>query len=316
MEELPLVSIICTVFNQEAFVNECLDSVAAQGYRDFELIIIENGSKDRSRSLVRPWIEKHPHLSIQAIYHEVPLPYCESFNKGLQLSRGKYIIDLSGDDLIFPFHLEKSVGKLEKNPAAAFCFSDAELFEYGKKPKTFYQRSPQGMLLDRVQEGDLYMQIVAGNPVLSVTMVFDASKLKEAGGYDEALAYEDFDIMIRLSRYHLAVFSDHIGVGKRLHPASFSSKQYLPKLSVMLPSTLKVCQKIKSMNENQEEDRALSIRVLYEAKHALWSANFEVASGFLELAKSLDVKGIEYGFFRNWAKLKLDLSRLYVLLKK
>ena len=316
MDKSNLVSIICTVFNQEDYVLECLESVANQDYDNFELIILENGSKDQSPFLVKSWIEQNDNLNIQTIFNSTAISYCENFNKGLELSKGKYVIDLSGDDLICPEHIKKSIIKLQKNSGAAFCFSDAWLFEVGKESKTFYQRTQKGKLIDRVQEGNLYTQIVAGNPILSPTLVFDAAKLKAIGGYDEELSYEDFDVMVRLSRDYMVVFSDHVGIKKRIHSNSFSKNQYFPKASVMLPSTLKICNKIKSLNENREEDQALLKRVMYETKHALWSANFGVAVGFLELAKSLSAKGVEYEFFRKWSKIKIDLSHFYILLKK
>ncbi|WP_241275577.1 glycosyltransferase family 2 protein [Belliella calami] len=316
MDQSDLVSVICTVFNQEDYVLECLESVANQEYGNFELIILENGSKDQSPSLVKSWVAKNDKLNIQTFFHDATISYCENFNIGLEISKGKFVIDLSGDDLICPEHIMICIAKLQKNSSAAFCFCDAMLFEVGKESKTFYKRTHEGKLIHRILEENLYTQIVAGNPILSATLVFDAAKLKAIGGYDEKLSYEDFDVMVRLSREYRAVFSDHVGIKKRIHPKSFSKNQYLPKASVMLPSTLKVCNKIKSMNKNWEEDQALLKRVMFETKHALWSANFDVAVGFLELAKSLNAKGMEYEFFRKWSMVKIDLSRLYVTLKK
>ncbi|MCH7415156.1 glycosyltransferase family 2 protein [Belliella sp. R4-6] len=316
MDKSDLVSIICTVFNQEDYILECLESVANQDYENFELIILENGSKDQSPYLVKSWVAQNSKLNIHTIFNSSAISYCENFNKGLGISKGKYVIDLSGDDLIRPSHIKRSTTKLQKNSTAAFCFCDANLFEVGKKSKTFYQRNQKGTLLDSVNEGNLYKQIVAENPILSATLVFDAAKLKAIGGYDEGLSYEDFDIMVRLSREYMAVFSDHVGINKRIHPKSFSKNQYLPKTSIMLPSTLKICQKIKSLNENRAEDLALLKRVMFEAKHALWSANFDVAVGFLELAKSLSASGVEYHLFRKWSKVRVDLSYLYLWLKK
>ena len=59
-----------------------------------------------------------------------------------------------------------------------------------------------------------------------LVVVFNAQLLKADGGYDEELYYEDFDIQVRLARKHPVLFSDHIGVVKRLHHNSMSAAQY------------------------------------------------------------------------------------------
>ncbi|AFL82798.1 glycosyl transferase [Belliella baltica DSM 15883] len=311
-----LVSIICTVYNQENYVLEALNSVKSQDYKNFELIILENGSKDNSAKLIEKWVFENDILPIKVIYEDITLPYCQIFNKGLAISQGKYIMDLSGDDLILPGHLIKSVARLIDSPNSAFCFSDVELFEKGEKAKTFYKRDHYGELINQVKEGYIYKEIIKGNPVLSPSLIFDAEKLKAIGGYDESLEYEDFDVLVRLSRGFPAVFSDHIGVKKRIHIESFSSNQYQPKVSKMLPSTLKVCQKIFELNQDKEENQAIIYRVMYETKHSLWSANFEVANDFIKLAQKLGSKSLKFEFFKIWAKYRFNISGIYTVLKK
>src|SRR5690606_24064535 len=105
---------------------------------------------------------------------------------------------------------------------------------------------------------------------------FKTEVLKNEGGHDEDLSYEDFDIIVRLARNYLFVFNEYIGVKKRLLENSFSSKQYSIRNSVMLPSTLKICRKIQLMNRSHRENNALKFRVMFETKHALASANFDV----------------------------------------
>lgn len=316
MNSCSLVSVICTVFNQEDYVIDALESVKNQDYENYELIILENGSTDNSAPLIKKWAAENKELPVKVICEKHPLPYCQMFNKGLAISQGKYIIDLSGDDLIISEHLTKSISKLNKNPDSGFCFSDVELFKEGNKTETFYKRDQKGDLITDVKEGDIYQEIISGTPVLSASLVFDAEKLKEMGGYDESLVYEDFDILVRLSRKYSAVFSNHIGVKKRLHSASFSFSQYQPKVSKMLPSTLKVCNRIFDLNQNDEENQALLSRVMFEAKHALWSANFDVAQGFLNLAGKLGNSGFRYSLFKLWANSRINLSGIYTFLKR
>ena len=66
------------------------------------------------------------------------------------------------------------------------------------------------------------------------------------------------------------------------------------------------------MNIHPEEDKALAKRILYELKHALWSANFEPAEGFVKLGEEIGLKGIRFAIYRYWLKRRFDFSWLYL----
>ncbi|MFD2202761.1 glycosyltransferase family 2 protein [Shivajiella indica] len=315
--EFPLVSIVCTAYNHEDFIELVLDSVLAQNYPKLELILVDNGSTDQTKNIIENWFLKNRHkIPIFKIFRAESWGYCASFNNAFLQSSGKYFIDLSGDDVLEINHIKYSVAKLEAHPEAVVCFSDAYLKKSGDKLKTFYPRDKNGMLKIPVKQGDIYEELVSSHILLSVTMVVRSDTFKFIGMYDEGLNYEDFDIMVRMSRNHPFVFSDHIGIVKNIHSKSLSAGQYRAKNSIMLPSTLKVCQKIKAMNRSKEEDDALKVRVLYELKHALFSANFEVASGFIDLAKNLGASGFNFFLFRLWEKHQWDLSSVYSMIKR
>jgi len=82
----------------------------------------------------------------------------------------------------------------------------------------------------------------------------------------------------------------------------------------MLPSTLRVCEKIRVMNSNTDEEAALAARVLFELKHSLWSANFDSAKGFVKLANDLKIEGVALRLYKFWLRIRLDISWLYVQL--
>lgn len=317
VSEFPLVSIICTGFNHEDYIELALNSVLAQNYPKIELILVDNGSKDKTKEIMEQWsFDKRSKIPVKIIFRLDSLPYCASFNDAFRLSKGKYFIDLSGDDALLPDHIKYSVSTLENNPDAALCFSDAYLKKPGAQLKTFYQRDQKGKLQDPIIQGDVYEKMVSKHIILSVTMMVRSDSFKSMGMYDESLSYEDFDIMVRMARDYPLVFSDHIGVVKNIHSGSLSAGQYRAKNSIILPSTLKVCQKIKAMNRCKDEDHALKERVMYELKHALFSANFEVAEGFLDLAKSLGASGMKFWLFKLWGRSQWDMSNLYSKLKR
>jgi GT2 family glycosyltransferase len=180
--------------------------------------------------------------------------------------------------------------------------------------RTFYKRTSSGELKEELELSTLYELLIRRNVICSPTMVFRTDCLRKEGGYDESLYYEDFDIQLRLARKYPVVFSNHFGVLKRIHNQSMSVKQYQRRQSKMLPSTVKVCSKIIQMNQSPEENKSLGIRVLFELKHALWSANFEPAQELVSLGERLGMKGIKFLFYKIWAKRRWDISWLYLQL--
>lgn len=307
----PLVSVICTCYNHGEFIREALDSVAWQHYDNVELLVIDNGSSDCSGVRIGEWIDQHREkLKIKSIFHPKTINYCQSFNQGLATINGKYVVDLSGDDVLLPGHLSDAVHTLERHPETVY-FSNAYLEKEPGSLIPFYALDKGGGLVKKVPSGDIYAHAVRQSLLCPPTLVFPSKLMVREGGYDESLSYEDFDIIVRMARRYPFSFCENLGVKKRILKTSFSARQYRVKESIMLPSTLKVCRKIQQMNRTVEEDHALAFRVMFEAKHALASANFDVAAGFLDLAEELRVSGPRYTLFRFWEKFRMDLSSLY-----
>jgi glycosyltransferase involved in cell wall biosynthesis len=307
----PLVTVVCTCFNQADYVFDALNSVVNQCYSPLELIIIENGSIDRSREVIQDWMWLHDYFTPKKVFfHNKPKGYCSAFNTALFSASGKYIIDLAADDLLLPHHVENAVRALERSHAGAY-FCNALLSFADGSQRHFYKVGADENVNERIPEGDLYELLIRKYAICSATLVFRTMALKEMDGYDELLSYEDYDIMVRMARLHRFVFGDVVGVRKRILPHSFSSRQYQARQSVILPSTYKVCRKIQLMNRSAIEESALLERVMHECKHALASANFEVAGNFLELARELGANNLNFWLYVCWQWSKFDLSFLY-----
>jgi glycosyltransferase involved in cell wall biosynthesis len=278
-------------------------------------VIIDNGSIDQTSEKIKSWISRQEdYFQVRFFQYPDIQSYCKLFNDFLKLATGKYLVDLSGDDLLYPEHLSASILELSKVPSAALVFSDAYLLDEKSRIRTFYRRRPSGELKDEFELSNCYETLVKKNLICSPTMVFNTEILRNEGGYDEELYYEDFDVQLRLARNYPIVFSNHIGVLKRIHSQSMSSKQYQKYRSKMLPSTVKVCAKILKMNRTIEENNALAERIQYELKHALWSANFESSQDLVNLGDELGIRNIGFFCYKIWAKKKWDISWLYTKL--
>lgn len=312
MEVADRITVICIAYNHERWIEQTLESVLLQDYYSKELIVIDNGSTDETAEKIQNWIDNSSgKLSVQAFFHKETQPYCQLFNEILGKVQSNYLVDLSGDDVLYPDHLSSSIRVLRSSPQAAFVFSDAYILDEQGEVNTFYKRNAAGELTEEIELSNIYETLIQRNFICSPTVVFNTSILRKEGGYDESLYYEDFDIQIRLARNYPVVFSDHIGVLKRKHEGSMSAGQYLRYQSQMLPSTVRVCSKIQQMNHTEEENKALKARILFELKHALWSANFDPALELVKMGENLGINDPKFWLYRLWAKKRWDISWLY-----
>lgn len=120
-DQSPLVSIGLPIFNGEKFVREAIDSILAQTFTDFELIIADNASSDRTEIICREYAAQDSRIR----YHRnaTNIGGCNNHNLTFELSRGKYFCWVAHDDLCDRQMLAKYVEVLENNPSVVLCYS-------------------------------------------------------------------------------------------------------------------------------------------------------------------------------------------------
>lgn len=280
--EKPLVSVICLCYNQEKFVEEALKSVLNQDYENIELIVIDDASTDHSAEVIRNFLKNKSNITFIPLKEN--LGNCKAFNQGLLFAKGKYVIDLAADDVLLQSRISEGVKALESaDECYGVHFSDAEYIdEVSNVLKSHYKRNSQGQLLDIVPQGDVFKDIVGRYFICPPTTMAKKDVFLKLGGYDESLAYEDFDFFVRSSRKFKYSYTDKILVQKRILPSSLSKKQYQPG-SKQLLSTFHICEKAWILSNSEEEHLALKQRIRYELLQSVISGNYEIAKEFLSL---------------------------------
>lgn len=278
----PLVSVVCLCHNQAKYVKTAIESVWLQTYEKVELIVVDDGSTDGSKQVIREL------LAGKSIHFEdipEPLGNCRAFNQGFALSRGEYIIDLAADDMLLAGRIEAGVQDFLKSPAnAGVHFSDAFLCDENNAIlRTHYRRDKAGNIIDKVPSGDVYRSVISKYFICPPTMMISRSVMEELGGYDETLAYEDFDFWVRSSRAYTYIFNKAPLVKKRLVPLSHSRSQFQFRNNHQA-STFRVCEKIMDLNRQAGEFRALRNRCIYEMRLCLRTLNVELIWKYLKLA--------------------------------
>src|SRR5712675_1471231 len=110
-EKTALVSIVLPVYNGEKYLAESLDSVLAQTYQNWELVIINDGSTDATENLILNYQDKR----IKYLLNDGNKGIIFSLNRGLQESNGIYIARLDADDIARPYRIEKQVEFMSEN---------------------------------------------------------------------------------------------------------------------------------------------------------------------------------------------------------
>lgn len=273
----PLVSIICVCYNHARFVQQALESAINQDYANIELIVIDDASTDHSVEVVSAWSGSG---NITFLKNETNLGYCKTFNRALAVSKGEYIIDLSADDELKPNRVSSGVETLSRmGTEYGVSFSDAEYInEQGKILSKHSDRFPH----TSVPSGDIYRDVIERYFICSPTMIFTREVINQLGGYDETMAYEDFDFWVRAARKFKFIYVPEVLVTKRKVAGSLASKQF-NRGSAHALTTLQVCEKIRTLNQTESERTALNKRIKYEVWSTLRLLNFSVSFKFLLL---------------------------------
>ena len=126
-----LVSVIMPVFNSESHLSEAIESILSQNFKQFELIIVNDGSTDNSLRIIQSFVDRDSRI-ILINQSNLGLPI--ALNNAIGVSKGKYIVRMDADDISLPGRLEKQVGFMECNKEVDICGCWAQLIDdHGNK---------------------------------------------------------------------------------------------------------------------------------------------------------------------------------------
>lgn len=132
----PLVSVIMSVYNSEKYLSEAIESILNQTYRNFEFIIINDGSTDKSLEIIKNYAQQDSKIFLISRGNR---GLVASLNEGMKKARGKYIVRMDADDISLSARIEKQVEFMETNPDIVLCGTAAIVFDdkIQKKWKVF-----------------------------------------------------------------------------------------------------------------------------------------------------------------------------------
>lgn len=306
----PWVSVICTSFEQQHYVEQALQSVVAQDYPNVELIVIDNGSTDDSAKRIAAFVERYP--ATQFIQNSVNVGLNRAFNQGLALAEGRYVIDLSADDVLLPGRIRKQVALFEElaGPYAVVFSNAAYITPTGQDLGTHYAIDTNGKAQTTVPSGNVFQSILESYFICTPTMMMRRDVLNELGGYDETLAYEDFDFWVRSARLYHYAYLDEVLTLKRQCPGSLSAQVVLPDNN-LLQSTLTICHKAYDRCTTPSEYGALARRLRTFIRKAFYAEQFELALKFGDLLRHIERPGFYSFLILELSRFHLPVNKLY-----
>lgn len=186
--KIPKVSVIMPVYNAEKYLKETIDSILNQTFIDFEFLIIDDGSSDKSFQILNSYIDPR----IKIFQNEENIGYVQTLNKLLDLSQGEYIARQDNDDISFPNRLEKQVHFLNNNFDIGICGTN--MLSFGdKKKKTLLP----------LNDDEIRAYMIFKNPIIHPTVMLRKSLFNKLNidKYDEALCpAEDYALWFEISK--------------------------------------------------------------------------------------------------------------------
>jgi len=175
------VSVIIPCFNHGHYIDEAVDSVLSQSFRDFEIIIINDGSTDESTNKLLSDYRKEKTRVIHTSNQGLPA----ARNNGIKEAKGTYILPLDADDRIGETYLEQAVKILESSPQTGIVYCRANYFGAKNSEWILPDFSLEEMLI---------------NNIIFCSALFRRSDWQQVGGYDPAMVYgwEDYDFWLSL----------------------------------------------------------------------------------------------------------------------
>jgi glycosyltransferase involved in cell wall biosynthesis len=215
-ETYPLVSVIIPCFNRERFVRETVESVLSQTWQNVELIVVDDGCTDGSRTILESYGDL---LTILEHTGRVNKGQSAAINLGLRHCRGEYIAILDSDDLFAPEKIEKQISYLIDNPEIGLVYANGyAIDEQGKKLYEFYNKS-------HIEMSDPSRVLMDCYFLLPNNSLVRRNVMDQAGYFDEALrAAQDHDMAIRVAEVaKLGYMAEHLFYYRR-HNDSISQK--------------------------------------------------------------------------------------------
>lgn len=242
----PLVSIGIPIYNTATYVQHTLDSIKKQTYSNIEIIVVDDGSTDDSGKQVENW-SKENNVSIKLITNKENVGLTQTCKIILDNAKGKYLQKVDADDILLDTKIEKHVQLLEMlGEQTALVYSKVKLIDENGNllEQDYFDR----LGYDEKKSGDTYFDLLNINFIPNPSVLSRTAAIKEVGGYDTNLLFEDWDLWLRLARKYKFYYDNTVTCYYRIHKHSMMSDN----TKVVIRNNTNIVMYKKNMGINEE----------------------------------------------------------------
>ena len=187
----PRVSVIMAVYNGERYLREAVDSILAQSLPDLELIVVNDGSSDKTPEILASYTDPR----VRVLHNEGNIGRAAARSKAIRAARAEYVAVQDADDVALPMRLEKQISFLEKSRSVALVGSHAITIDE--------QGNQQGLMAPPAGDRDIKWALLFHNSFVHSSVVFRRSVLELTGLYTDDICralVEDYELVSRVNR--------------------------------------------------------------------------------------------------------------------
>ena len=283
-----LISVILAAHNDEKYIKEAIDSVLAQTHSELELIIIDDGSTDRTPKIIESYCDDR--ILFLKNERNMGLPY--SLNRGMEIAKGKYIARMDGDDICFPKRLEKQLEYMESHSEIVLCGAGRVQFGMCQEKEIY---APE-------RSEDLKVRLLFGSPIAHPTwFIRKDAFIKYHFKYDESYLFsQDYELISRIMQTCRVACVHEVLLKYRIKRKKATGRKY----------TIKVLKNIMEGLHLEVDRKEIDLLLGYE-KNASESSTIRRA---VSLYQKIILQNQKYQIFEQEALIKTlwkDLSIKY-----
>jgi glycosyltransferase involved in cell wall biosynthesis len=189
MNSPPTVSVVMSVYNGQRFLSEAVQSILGQSFSDFEFVIVDDGSTDKSSEILAQYMRRDDRIHV---HRQTNKGRALSLNIGMELSKGRYVARMDADDVALPNRLAEQVDFMELHP------------EVGLLSGSYERISSDGRLMDMVRlplrDDEIRSMMLQSNAMCHPAVMMRKEVAIACGGYRKVfLDADDYDLWLRMS---------------------------------------------------------------------------------------------------------------------
>lgn len=245
MNKAPKISLIMSVYNGEDYLSEAIESVLNQTFEDFELIVINDCSTDRTNEILSEYENIDNRVKVHT--NEVNLRLPSSLNKAIELAQGKYIARMDADDICLPERLEKQYKFMEENPHIALSSCRFMTLKNGV--------ISSGGCGGRIDKESIKALLLVTNPILHPGIIAKADVIKSLG-YDKTFTCtEDMELWTRfvLAGHDVEIMPEYLMI-YRLHNKQITETTLEKQHKEVIAIQKTYCGKLLDVMDSEQEE--------------------------------------------------------------